>query len=295
MRYLACCAAFVVSCCLPTWCQAEQKLPEGAKAHRDLAYVPDGHLRQKLDLYVPEEPKGPLLVWIHGGGWAAGSKDEAQGLQMLDQGYAVASVGYRFSQDALFPAQIQDCKAAIRWLRAHAKEYGYDPQRIAVWGASAGGHLTALLATTSGTKEFDVGGNLDQSSAIQCGIDLFGPTDFIDWKAPTELPIVQPTGKESLLVRLIGGTAAEKPELARKASPLVWAGKDAAPLYIIHGTVDPLVGLEQSERLAEKLKKEGAEVVLDVVKDGGHGGKDFFDPQRLLKLLAFLDKHVGKK
>ena len=116
----------------------QQDGAQAVRVLRDLPYVEDGHERQKLDLYLPQKPAGPLLVWIHGGGWREGSKANPPGLAVVENGVAVASIGYRLSQHALFPAQIEDCKAAIRWLRAHAAEYGYDPQKIAVWGESAG-------------------------------------------------------------------------------------------------------------------------------------------------------------
>ena len=128
---------------------------------RDLEYVPGGHERQKLDLYLPREAsvdrKRPLIVWVHGGAWLAGSKDRCPAVPFADQGYAVASINYRLSQHAIFPAQIEDCKAAIRWLRVNAGKYGYDPNRLGVWGASAGGHLGALLGTAGDVQEFDIG------------------------------------------------------------------------------------------------------------------------------------------
>lgn len=275
-------------------CAKEPQLPAGAKALRDLAYVTGGHEHQKLDLYLPAEPKGPLLVVIHGGGWRAGSKNAAEGLPLLAYGYAVANIEYRFSQHAPFPAQIEDCKAAIRWLRAHAAEYGYDPRRVGAWGSSAGGHLTALLATTGSTRDFDVGENLDQSSAIRCGVDFFGPTDFPAWKAPSDTPMIQRTGSESCIVQLLGGSIDDKLELARRASPLNWAAKDAAPLFIVHGTKDPLVGLEQSQALADKYKSLGIEVTLDVIQDGGHGGPNFFPGERVTRLLDFLNSHLAQ-
>jgi acetyl esterase/lipase len=273
----------------------EPKLPPGARALRDLPYVTNGHERQKLDLYLPATPKGPLLVVIHGGGWTQGSKDKPEGLPMLLQGYAVANINYRLSQHAIFPAQIEDCKSAIRWLRAHAAEYGYDPQRIGAWGGSAGGHLVALLAATSHVKDFDVGENLDQPSAIQCGVDVFGPADLVDWTPPSTLPMIQTTGPESVLVKLLGGTAKEKPDLAKRASPVTWVTKDCAPLYILHGTVDQLVGLDQSQKLEAKMKAAGVEVTLDVVEGAGHGGPKFGEGGRLLKLLDFLNGHLMPK
>jgi hypothetical protein len=154
----------------------------GVKSHRDLVYVEGGHERHKLDLYLPEKADGPLplIIWVHGGGWQNGSKDGCPPLRggYIERGYAVASINYRLSGHAVFPAQIEDCKAAIRWLRAHAKEYGLDAKRFGVWGSSAGGHLVALLGTSGDVKEFDVGANLDQSSRVQAVCDYYGPTDF---------------------------------------------------------------------------------------------------------------------
>ncbi len=260
---------------------------------RDLAYVPDGHERQKLDLYLPAAPKGPLLVCIHGGGWRGGSKAHPPGLQLLAKGYSIASVEYRFSQDAIFPAQIEDCKAAIRWLRAHAKEYGFDGGRIGAIGDSAGGHLVALLAVTGQMRDFDVGSNLDQSSAIQCAIDLYGPSDFEAYDPALPTPMVQRENPDSVLSLLFGGTVSKKRELARKASPVAWVTKDAAPMLILQGTKDPLVPMEQSEMLAKKLKDAGAEVKLDIVEGAGHGGPEFGSPGRLKEIGDFLAAHLG--
>jgi acetyl esterase/lipase len=272
-------------------CRAESNLPPDVKKIVDVSYVKGGSNAQKLDLYIPAEPKGPLLVWIHGGGWRGGSKSSPAGLPLLKYGYCVASVEYRFSQEAIFPAQIEDCKAAIRWLRAHAAEYGYDPKKIGVWGASAGGHLVALLGVTGEVKDFDKGENLDQSSAVQCVIDWFGPTDFPGYKAPSEP--VNPEKKDSLLALLFGGPVSEKLELAKQASPVTWVTKQAAPMLIMQGTKDPLVPEEQSRELAEKLKAAGAEVQLEIIEGAGHGGAEFTTPERLKMMFDFLQKNIG--
>jgi hypothetical protein len=157
-------------------------LPAGTVAHRDLTYVENGHERHKLDLFVPEKADAPLplIIWVHGGGWQNGSKDGGPPLRngYTERGYAVASINYRLSGHATFPAQIEDCKAAIRWLRAHAAEYRLDARRFGVWGSSAGGHLVALLGTSGEVKEFDVGAHLDQSSRVQAVCDYYGPMDF---------------------------------------------------------------------------------------------------------------------
>src|SRR5271166_2501053 len=149
----------------------------------NIPYVDGGGPQQQLDLYMPTEQKNmPLVVFVHGGGWEHGDKAgdslNPNNLQLLWDGYAMASVNYRLAPAAIWPAQIQDCKAAIRWLKAHAHEYGYDANRIAVMGESAGGQLVAMLGTTSGSKIFDVGENLDSSSDVTCVVDLFGPADF---------------------------------------------------------------------------------------------------------------------
>jgi len=270
---------------------AERKLPMGARVLRDVAY--GGHVRQRLDLYLPERAGGPLLVMIHGGGWMGGSKDQPEGLTLLGRGFALAQIDYRLSQDAIFPAQIEDCKAAIRWLRAHAAEYGYDSRRIGAWGASAGGHLAALLATTAG--QFDVGEHLDGSSVVSCAVDLFGPADLAGWRAPSASDFVQRTGPQSMLVRLLGGPVDTKLALARRASPVAWVSAAAAPCYLMHGTDDPVVGFEQSELLAAALRAAGVEVVLDAVKGGGHGGPEFWLWHRNAALLDFLDRHLSPR
>jgi acetyl esterase/lipase len=155
---------------------------EGVRVERDLRYVADGDPSQSLDLYLPEaagEKPLPLIVWIHGGGWSGGSKEGCPAVGYVRQGYAAASIEYRFSQKAVFPAQIQDCQAAIRWLRANSRKYNIDPEHIGVWGESAGGHLVALLGTLGGKKVFPpIGGNEEQSDRVQAVCDWYGPTDF---------------------------------------------------------------------------------------------------------------------
>ncbi|MEI9898674.1 MAG: alpha/beta hydrolase [Chthoniobacter sp.] len=268
-----------------------KELPGDAKVLLDLPYVENGHAQQKLDLYLPAQPKGPLLVWIHGGGWRAGSKAQPPGLAMVKNGIAVASIEYRFSQHAVFPAQIEDCKAAIRWLRAHAKEYGYREDLFAAWGASAGGHLVALLDVTGQVRDFDVGANLDRSSAIQCGVDWFGPADFPAYDPNLPTPMVQRENPDSVIAQLFGGPVSQKLELAQRASPVTWVTKDAAPLLIMQGTKDPLVPFDQSQRLADKLKAAGADVTLDLIEGAGHGGPQFTTPEKLKLIFEFLAKH----
>ncbi|HYR59251.1 MAG TPA: alpha/beta hydrolase [Chthoniobacteraceae bacterium] len=290
--FLFCLVLLVAPCFAPAQ-QARPELPADARKFMDVPYVAGGHPAQKLDLYLPAKPGGPLLVWIHGGGWRSGSKANPPGLAMVAQGYNVASLEYRFSQDAIFPAQIEDCKAAIRWLRAHATEYGYDPKRVGVWGASAGGHLTALLAVTGNVRDFDVGENLGQSSAIQCGLDWFGPADFPAYDPELPTPMVKRENPDSVLAQLFGGPISQHLELAKRGSPVTWVTKDAAPLLIMQGTKDPLVPLEQSQRLYDKLKAAGADATLDVIEGAGHGGPQFTAPEKLTLILDFFTRHLG--
>ena len=292
-KLLLACALFVIPALAPAE-QINPEFPANARALLDVAYVPNGHAHQKLDLYIPAQPKGPLLVWIHGGGWRSDSKSKPPGLAMVGKGYSVASVEYRFSQDAIFPAQIEDCKAAIRWLRAHAAEYGYDPNRIGAWGASAGGHLVALLGVTGQVRDFDVGENLDQSSAVQCVVDWFGPADFPAYDPDLPTALVKRENPESVLALLVGGPISQHLDLAKRASPVTWVTKDAAPMLIMQGTKNPLVPLDQSQRLADKLKDAGADVTLDVIEDAGHGGPQFTTFDKLTLIMEFLERHLAK-
>jgi acetyl esterase/lipase len=248
--------------------------------YHDIPYVTNGHPRQKLDLYLPEKAgKSPLIIWVHGGAWLEGSKDDFDfvPLDYLAEGYAVASINYRLSQHAIFPAQIQDCKAAVRWLRAHADPYHLDPERFGAWGASAGGHLVALLGTTGHTTEFDVGENREVSSRVQAVVDYFGPTDFNqmdDHRLPNGMLHDPPQSPESLLV---GGAIQEmKAEVAR-ANPITYVRPAATPFLIVHGDQDPLVPFHQSVLLETALKKAGVPVQLYPVAGAGHGG--FTDPK----------------
>ncbi|MCZ2340498.1 MAG: alpha/beta hydrolase [Bacteroidales bacterium] len=262
-----------------------QSLPKGAIVDKDIAY--GQHEKQKIDLYrMPSEKPQPLVVWIHGGGWAAGSKNDQRPAQLLlPEGYAVASIGYRFSQHAIYPAQAADVRNAIRFLRANAKKYNIDPQHIGVWGASAGGHLVAVLGTGSDIKELDGKEGTPGDARVQAVIDWFGPTELSSMTEAT-------TNPKGLIPKLLGGTLAEKPELAKLASPLYHVTPDDAPTLIFHGDKDPLVPLAQSEIFAKAMKKAGVECELVVVPGAGHGGKDFFSEANRQKALTFLAKHL---
>jgi acetyl esterase/lipase len=269
------------------------QLPEGTAVHRDLAYVTkNAHERHVLDLYLPAAGDNlPLIIWIHGGGWQNGSKDRPTGLPFLRDGYALASINYRLSGHALFPAQIEDCKAAVRWLRANARKYRIDPNRFGVWGASAGGHLVAMLGTTGGVKEFNVGENLQVSSRVQAVCDFYGPTDFLQMDAhrvPGAALVHDSPGSPE--ARLVGGPIQENKEKVARANPITYLGKDAPPFLIVHGDADPLVPHHQSELLRDALEKAGVPVTLYTVKGGGHGQGFQQDANLMPAVRAFFAK-----
>lgn len=253
---------------------ARAELPAGVRVLRDLEFArPDG-LPQRLDLYLPEMPATkplPVVVWVHGGGWSGGSKDRCPGTFLAADGFAVASIDYRLTDAAQWPAQIDDCRAAIRWLRRHADEYGLDAAHVGVWGGSAGGHLVALLGTLDAP---DVAG--EPSCRVQAVCDWYGPSDLL-----TMPPNVLSPGKteadlaKSNGAKLLGGTVRDRPELAKQASAFYQASRDDAPFLIVHGDQDPQVPLVQSTRLHEALRKAGVESTLEVIAGAGHGGPGF--------------------
>jgi len=250
-------------------------LPEGTKVLKDLAYVPGGHERQKLDLYLP--PTGsrwPLVVAIHGGAFRMGSKESEPAGAFVARGFAVAAINYRLSQHAVFPAQIEDCKAAVRWLRANAAEHGFDPARIASYGGSAGGHLAALLGTAGDVKAFDVGANPGVSSRVQAVVDFFGPTDFLQMDAHrvSAQAMVHDT-PDSPESQLVGGPIRDNPDEVARANPVTYVTADDPPFLIVHGDADLLVPHHQSEILEAALRKAGVRVRLVTIPGGPHGGE----------------------
>jgi acetyl esterase/lipase len=249
-----------------------QQTVANATTLRDLAYVTNGHVRQTLDLYLPKSKKRTsLVIMIHGGGFRGGSREQMNPVPFLNEGYAAASIDYRLSGDAIFPAQIEDCKAAVRWLRHNAERYNLDPDRFAVWGTSAGGHLAAMLGTTGETRMFDVGEHLDVSSRVQAVADWFGPTDLLQMDAHRLPGGMVHNGRGSPESLLIGGALQENQEKAARANPITYITPSAPPFLIAHGDRDPLVPHHQSELLEAALKAARVPVTLYTVKNAGHG------------------------
>jgi acetyl esterase/lipase len=258
------------------------------KTFKDLAYGPSD--ANKLDLYLPEKADAPtpLIVWVHGGGWQQGDKKGGPALPFVAKGYAVASINYRLSKEATYPAQIEDCKAAVRYLRANAKKYNLDPDRFGAWGGSAGGHLVALLGTAGDVKELEgKGDNLDVSSRVQAVCDWFGPTDLAQMGGSHDKP-------DSPEAKLIGGPLQDNKDKVAKANPIIYVTKTAAPFLIMHGDQDKTVPPSQSDLLNEALKKAGVETSYEVVKGAGHGGEKFNTPESLKLVEDFFDKHLKK-
>jgi acetyl esterase/lipase len=276
--------------------KAGPRLPAGARVDRDVVYGP--HERNKLDVYRPAgDGPWPLVIWVHGGAWQAGSKDGGgPALRLLDRGYAVASVNYRLSQHAQFPAQIEDCKAAVRWLRANAQKYGLDPNRFGVWGASAGGHLVALLGTAGDVKDLDgTGGNLGVSSRVQAVCDWFGPSDFskvVEQAIPGTR--IDRTRADCPEAKLIGGRIADYPDRVKRANPITYISKDDPPFLIVHGDQDTTVPVGQSRILHEALKAAGVDSTLVVIPGAGHG-QGIGTPEMLRRCEEFFDAHLKAK
>ncbi|MDB6117027.1 MAG: putative lipase/esterase [Verrucomicrobiaceae bacterium] len=261
-----------------------------------IAYAGNDNPRQQLDLFLPRKRNSdkplPVVVFIHGGGWKAGNKsDGSRSLEpfVASGDYAGVPVGYRLTNEAQWPAQIHDCKAAIRWVKAHAKEYHLDADHIGVWGTSAGGHLVSILGTSGDVPELEgrLGSNLKQSSRVACVVNYFGPENFITMA--TQKSTVDRTTRDYPEALLIGGRVQDQPDAARRASPVTYISKDDPPFLTAHGTEDPLVPFAQATELHEALKKVGVFSTLLTMQNGGHG----FGSKLLEEAVKrFLDKHL---
>lgn len=257
-----------------------------------------------LDLRIPTAAPGPtpLVVWVHGGGWSGGSRAmPARASALCERGYAVASIDYRLTGTAPWPAQGQDCKGALRWLRANAATYDLDPDRFGVWGSSAGGHLVAWLGTAGGVGtttfgnttmdlEGSTGGHPDQSSRVQAVVDWYGPTDLLLMKMyPSGIDHEAASSPEG---NLVGGPVAENPERVAMVNPISFLSADDPPFLLMHGTVDNSVPFHQSELLYRALVNRGLLATFTPILDAGHGGGNFDAPATLAQVYDFLDQHL---
>ena len=266
---------------------------QSRKDIKDVVYAEVGNRKLLLDLYFPSESNNPyLVVWIHGGAWHSGSKASPP-MSFVRSGYALASIDYRLSVEAKFPAPIHDIKAAIRYLRANAEKHGYRSDKIVIAGSSAGGHLAALVGVTNNDKSLE--GNLGQftntSSSVQAIIDYYGPTNFT-----TILKQSTPHGvgvRGPAMALLLGNTVDNVPELAKLASPALQVDRADPPLLIFHGDQDIQVPINQSHELVGAYKRNKLMVQLEVVHGGGHSETPYFDGEYQAIVERFLKEVLG--
>ncbi len=267
---------------------AELVIPEGIKFERGVEFSNPAEQHLELNMALPSG-KGPFpaVLCIHGGGFRAGKRESYDGLcvALAQQGYVAVTITYRLAPAFPFPAAVQDCKAAVRWLRANAGKYQIDPARIGVTGGSAGGHLAQFLGVTEGIREFEGDGNLDQSSAVKCVVNYYGPSD-----------LTQSYGKSvdaaEVLPLFFGGNLEQKRREHVWGSPLNWVSPKAAPTLCVHGTDDKYVAFEQAEWMVDRLKACQVEVELLKLEGAGHGFKGADAEKAQAALLEFFGRHL---
>jgi acetyl esterase/lipase len=293
-----------------TGCSGSSVMPGGsstfasvAPTHKDLAYA-TASSAQKLDLYIPTSGSGPfpVVIMVHGGGFMFGDKADGAGLTGVDQllaaGYAVASINYRLSAEAQYPAQIYDAKAAVRFLRANAAMYKLNPDEFGAWGASAGGNLVSLLGTTCGLAELEGAelGNADQSSCVQAVVDWFGPIDFLKMDTQftgTSCPQTHDAA-DSPESKLVGAAIQTVPDLVKTTNPMNYITPDDAPFFIQNGTADCNIPPIQNKNLADALSAViGTDKVTYMSLEGAaHGGSQFETEENLKLVIDFLNKYL---
>ena len=283
--------------------QAQPKTADTADIQRkftDIAYATVS-AAEKLDIYLPAKGEGqyPVIISIHGGAFMFGDKADNQLNPMLAglaHGYAIVSINYRMSGEALFPKNIQDVKAAIRWVKAHAKEYGFNANKIALWGGSAGGNLAALAGTAGDVKELeDLSlGNAGESSRVQAVVDWFGPTNFLlmdEQLTVNKNGAANHSEADSPESKVLGKKITEIPELVKQANPENYISKDDPPFLVEHGTKDPVVPVQQSINFSKKIETIAGKqkVILHLLQGAGHGSPEFETKENLNRVFVFLD------
>lgn len=267
--------------------------PEGTILHGNIAYNNDTLAKHLLDIYVPPNVKGtvPLILFIHGGGWIGNDKYADIGYmkntvaEIINSGYALASIDYRFATQAIFPAQIQDCNTAVSFLYDNAEKYGFDKERFALMGFSAGGHLASLqgLSDNNQIDDFFMPGT-SRDFSFKAVVDFYGPSELTSLKSSED-----PNAPEAIL---LGATPVARPDLSKIASPVTYVDKNDPPFLIVHGGNDEIVSNRQSKLLSGWLTASGVENELIIVPDAPHFG-DMFDKENIrTKVMAFLEKHL---
>ncbi len=261
--------------------------------HTDLAFANTGERDLLLDLYLPDGvSQAPLIVWLHGGAWRAGSKENVEALDIVGHGFALASIGFRNSGDAVFPAQIHDVKAAIRFLRARAADYGYDASRIAVWGVSSGGHLAALTGVSNGSAELEgtLGDHPGVSSDVQAIVDYSGPANLrtiLHQSTPHGVGVRAPA-MEALLGKPVEDESIQ--DLVKLASPSLQVSASAPPLLVMHGVQDNQVPINQAIELQQAYEAAGAQVEAEWILQATHGSGEYFRSPYLEQVVEFLER-----
>ena len=288
--------------------EASIRIPSADVSHvrrkwLDMAYA-DTSQAQRLDLYLPEGGDGPfpLIVHIHGGGFAIGDKRDIHLLpllQGLDRGYAVASVNYRLSGEAIFPAALQDVKAAIRWLRANSEQYHLDGERIVAWGGSSGGNLSAMACLTADVPELEDLrlGNAEVPCNVQAAVDWFGPTDFLkmdEQLVESGLGRADHSEADSPESRYLGAKITEIPEKVQRANPMTYIHPEMPPILIQHGRLDAMVPVQQSIIFAQKLEQMVGpdRFEFDTLEGAGHGDPQFESEDNLKRVFRFIEHYM---
>lgn len=261
----------------------------------DLTYAKVGETELQLDFFPGSGPgRSPLIIWIHGGGWSGGTRKQAipaRRLRSLHPEYAVASISYRLTGQAMFPAQIEDCRQAVAWLRTSADKLNIDKNRFAVWGSSAGGHLAALVGTINEWQ--GEGSNTKGKARVQAVVDYYGPTDLMALAKEKGFDgHSRPGSPES---KLLGGPILERANEAAKANPIRYVSKDDPPFFIVHGKADPVVVPSQSQLLADALRSKGVQAELTFIDGAAHGGPAFLETALLERVHGFLQRAFGDK
>ncbi len=282
--------------------ESESSAAKPYRVLRGIRYGRAGHVRLKMDLYLPgdaaQADARPAVVLIHGGAWLFGTRYQLHwyGKRLARAGYVAASINYRMLPMYPFPYCIHDCKAAVRWLRLHADEYGIDPDRIASFGNSAGGHLAALLATTRPRDGLEGPLNPEASSAVQAAISMYGAVDLTEYRQWRGRGISRRAASR-FVAYFVSLSKGRRPgaNAWEAASPITYVHPGAAPMLFIHGTRDFLVDVEQSKRFTERLRENGVPAELMSLHDRGHGF-DFFDPWKRREvwtdMLDFLNRRL---
>jgi acetyl esterase/lipase len=290
MRWISLCVIWLLMLA-PTAVKAQEAKPAyEVEFLRDVEYGTGGDEKLMMNVAVPKECPAPrpCVVLIHGGGWMGGKRQDFDGLarEVAAHGYTTATVSYRLAPKHPFPAQVEDVRCSVRYLRAHAEKYGIDPKRIGAAGASAGGHLAMMLGVLDDDDPLQgTGGWADQSSRVQCVVSYFGPTQLIG---------TFPEASTEILRKFIGGTPAEKEAEYKAASPITYVTRDDPPMLLFQGTKDVLVPHDQATQFADALSEAGVPGRIEILVGANHGWGGAELQRTMAAMRAYFDEHLKK-